>query len=274
MGSPSVRERFQVARPVAELRAGRTDWYRITNLVESASARVYIYDEIGYWGVTAQDFARDIVALDVDSIELHINSPGGEVFDGIAIYEVLRQHKAKVTTYVDSLAASAASFIAMAGDEVIMAPNATMMIHDGIGLAIGNAATMRETAELLDRVSDNIASIYAERAGGDVESWRTAMRAETWYSASEAVAAGLAQRVGRETEDTTSNRWDLSIFNYAGRSSAPAPVVNDVPKAGSEPAPASLTQPAPDPITVPALTIPSDFADLIRTAFTREAVAP
>src|SRR5690606_8034659 len=102
------------------------------------------------------------------------------------------QHQAHVTVIVDSLAASIASVIAMAGDRVVMAKNATMMIHDGHGLSIGNAADMREMADLLDKVSDNIASVYAERAGGDVAEWRERMRAETWYSADEAVSAGLA----------------------------------------------------------------------------------
>jgi len=212
------------------MRAGRNDWYRIQNK-SANTAEVYIYDEIGYFGITAQDFVNDLNTITSDSIDLHLNTPGGEIFDGIAIYNALKNHDANVTVYVDALAASAGSFIAMAGDEIIMQRTAQMMIHDGHGLAIGNAADMRELADLLDKSSDNIASIYAEKAGGSVEDWRTAMKAETWYSAEEAVAAGLADKInGQDTEDSkTNNSWDLSIYNYAGRDKAPAPVVQEKP---------------------------------------------
>ncbi|MFF8901674.1 head maturation protease, ClpP-related [Streptomyces lydicus] len=227
--------KMRSTRPVASLRQGRTDWYRITNLGQSA-AEVVIYDEIGYFGVTAEDFMSELRGLDVSAITLRVNSPGGEIFDGIAIHNLLRSHRAQVTTYVDSLAASIASVIALAGDRVIMQPHSQMMIHDGSGLAIGNAADMRETADLLDRQSDNIAGIYAERAGGTPEEWRERMRAETWYTAAEAVAAGLADEVAetRQRPDTEPDRpepeqmaasWDLSLFRYAGRSEAPAPAV-------------------------------------------------
>lgn len=219
---------LKTARPRASLRQGRTDWYTIKNSAAGAS-EVMIYDEIGYFGVTASDFVNDIKNLATNTIELHLNSPGGEVFDGIAIYQALKNHAASVTVIVDSLAASIASVIAMAGDRVVMAKNATMMIHDGHGLAVGNAADMREMADLLDRTSDNIASIYAERTGGDVKAWRKAMRAETWYTADEAVKAGLADEI-QGSAAKTENSWDLSIFNYSGRETAPAPVIETVPE--------------------------------------------
>lgn len=170
-------------------------WYVIRNALGALSepAEVMVYDSIGYGGVTAADFAADLENITASQINLRINSPGGEVFDGIAIYEALRRHRAQVTTYVDSLAASIASVIAMAGDRRVIARNATMMIHDASGLCIGPAADMRELAGLLDRCSDNIADVYAQRAqSGTVASWRKAMKAETWYSADEAVTAGLA----------------------------------------------------------------------------------
>jgi hypothetical protein len=156
------------------------------------------------------------------------------VYDGIAILNALRNHKATVTVFVDGIAASAASFIAMAGDEIVMCRNAELMIHDSWGWCSGNAEEMAKAAAELDRVSDNIASIYAERAGGTTEEWRALMREETWYSAQEAVDAGLADRVAAkddadESEDDTdadaSNGFDLSVFNYAGRRSAPAPKI-------------------------------------------------
>jgi ATP-dependent protease ClpP protease subunit len=217
----------KIARPRAQLRQGRTDWFRITNQAEGL-AEVYIYDEIGYFGTTASDFVGQLNALKVEAIDLHLNSPGGEVFDGIAIYESLKRHPARVTVHVDSLAASIASVIAMSGDEIVMARSASMMIHDGHALCVGNAADMRETADLLDRVSDTIAGVYAERTGKEAARYRELMRAETWYSAEEAVAEGLADRVGGAAKESR-NTWDLSIFNYSGREEAPAPVILEEP---------------------------------------------
>ncbi|MEU9792889.1 head maturation protease, ClpP-related [Streptomyces sparsogenes] len=244
---------LKTARPRAALRAGRTDWYRIKNLGNSA-AEVVIYDEIGWFGVTAEDFMAELRGLDVGEITLRVNSPGGEIFDGIAIHNLLRSHRARVTTYVDSLAASIASVIALAGDRVVMQPHSQMMIHDGSGLAIGNAADMREMAELLDRQSDNIAAVYAEKAGGTVAEWRERMLAETWYSAAEAVEAGLADEVApsRQRRDEGENApdmaaaWDLSIFRYAGREQAPSPAASATP---AEPAGrAAQPETAPEPL--------------------------
>src|SRR5262245_8969950 len=197
--------KLKTARPVAKLRQGRTDWYRITNKADAAE--VYIYDEIGYWGTTAKDFVDELHAVTAPRIDLHINSPGGDVFDGVAIYQALKDHPAEVISQVDSLAASAASFIAMAGPRIVMTRNATMIIHDAFGIGIGNAADMRDRADRLDKVSENIADIYFQRAGGTVTAWRDAMRAETWYSADEAVAAGLADEV--KGQGDAENSWDL-----------------------------------------------------------------
>jgi ATP-dependent protease ClpP protease subunit len=199
------------------------EWWRIRN-DGSKTARVDIYDEIGPWGIAAKDLVSSINALTAEEIQVHISSPGGDVFDGVAILNALREHKARVVVTVDSVAASAASFIAMGGDEVVMARNSELMIHDAFGYGVGDSDLMRDLADRLDKVSDNIASIYAEKAGGTVEDWRTAMRAETWYSAEEAVAAGLADRVTRKPADVeATNRFDYSIFNFAGRAAAPPP---------------------------------------------------
>jgi ATP-dependent Clp endopeptidase proteolytic subunit ClpP len=258
---------------------GRNDWYRIANSLGSGPAQVHIYDEIGYWGITASDFVRELSALNVTEIDLHLNSPGGEIFDGIAICNALRSHPATVTTYVDGLAASIASVIAMAGDRIVMAPNSQLMIHDGSGLCIGNAADMRQMAELLDRQSNNIAEVYAARAGGTVEDWRALMEAETWYTAEEAVTAGLADEVAsaRSLTDDNSpeNSWDLSIFRYPSRSEAPAPqpvnaAVECQPQAVTEP---PAVTPEPEPVveataTEPAPTVAEPQPDPWATAIT------
>lgn len=175
---------------------GRRNWYAIENAgPTNAAAEIYIYDEIGMWGVSASDFVAALRGVASPRINLHLNSPGGDIFDGVAIYNALRNHPSRVVAYVDGLAASAASFIAMAGAEIIVEPSATMMIHNAQGIAIGEAKDMRELADLLDKLTETIAGIYAARSGQPVDEWLAAMGATTWYNATEAVAAGLADRV-------------------------------------------------------------------------------
>jgi len=175
------------------------DWYRINN-VDSDRAEVFIYDAIGDWGVSAGNFVRDLRSITSNTIDLHINSPGGLVFDGVAIYTALKNHNASVTSYVDGIAASAASFVAMAGNEVIVEKPAKMMIHDAQGMTFGGPAEHREMTNLLDELSDTIAEIYADKAGGSTETWRAAMSKTTWYSATKAVEAGLADRVANDNK--------------------------------------------------------------------------
>lgn len=200
-------------------------WFRMAADEETRTAQVYLYDAIsGWFGVTAKDFARDWNALDVDQIDLFINSPGGDVFDALAILNVIRRTEARVVAHVDGIAASAASFIAMGADELVMGRNSELMIHDASGLCWGPAEDMQKMSDDLARISDNIASIYAEKAGGEASTWREAMLAETWYSADEAVTAGLADRVdGDRDKSEAKNSLDLSIFAHAGRADAPAP---------------------------------------------------
>lgn len=210
-------------------------WYRIENAA-GARAEVYLYDMIGEWGVTAQQFVNDLRGVRSQAIDLHINSEGGEVFDGLAIYEAVRQHPAEVTGYVDGLAASAASFIAMACDRVVMAERARLMIHDAHGLVIGNAADMREMANLLDDLSDNVADIYADRAGGTRQQWRDAMRGPTgaadgtWYTAQAAVEAGLADEIAtrRGEEPAAEDRAPAELVTAAWDPAAFAAAVREV----------------------------------------------
>jgi ATP-dependent protease ClpP protease subunit len=218
-----LAERISAVDPnlAAQLRNIQLPWYTIRNAEpappsedepEEVGAEVFIYDEIGgSFGVSADEFVQDLQNIDADNIDVRINSPGGSVFDAIAIYNALVKHPANVTTYVDALAASAASIIAMAGDQCVMMVGSQMMIHDALGAELGNAAMMREMADFLDRQSDNIASIYTNRAGGEVSDWRNRMLAETWLFADEAVAIGLAdsvytraaQRAAEEAEEET-----------------------------------------------------------------------
>ena len=205
------------------------DWCRVEAKAPTAEqaetvAEVHIYDEIGYWGTSAKDFAQQLAELDVDRIQLRINSPGGNAWDGVAIMNTLRRHRARVEVTVDGVAASAASLIAMAGDHIVMNRSSQMMIHDTSGMAWGNAATMRETADLLDKLSDSYADAYAKRAGGTRGQWREVMRAETWYTAEEATLAGLADEWDGSA-DSAAAAFDLSRYTYAGRFEAPAPAL-------------------------------------------------
>jgi ATP-dependent Clp endopeptidase proteolytic subunit ClpP len=223
-----------------------TKWYDIKN-VTTDTADIYIYEEIGFWGVSAQSFVRELTQLETSKINLHLNSPGGEVFDGIAIHGALKSHPADVTVYVDALAASAASFIAMAGDDIHIMRNAQMMIHQGQGFAMGPAEEFRQMADLLDKVDANIADMYASRAGGNVDKWLAAMRVETWYSAEEAVDAGLADKIidswemapestapggPMDTDYDPEYAWRDRLASmrtrYRGRSNAPEPYIPSV----------------------------------------------
>ncbi|WP_431897912.1 head maturation protease, ClpP-related [Nonomuraea sp. bgisy101] len=222
---------------------------------EGGGAELMIYDEISYWGVCATDVAAALASISGD-LHVRINSPGGDVFDGLAIYNMLIDYPGQVTVTVDGLAASAASFIAMAGDRVVMNRGSQAMIHDASGLCWGNAADMKAMAALLDQVSTTLASIYAARAGGDIDTWRTYMRDETWYTAEAAVEAGLADELvphpSRDQEPTA-----VATVAAPAPDQAPAPTAPSLPVAAAlppiaeqqEPVPASPT-PAPTPSPV------------------------
>lgn len=228
---------------VASLRQepGR-DWYSLQAKQDERRAELHIYDVIAWYGVDAATLVKDLAAAgELDTIDVYINSPGGSAFDGMAIYNALRRNKARVNVTIDGLAASAASLIAMAGDNLTMMRGSELMIHDAWGFAQGNAKTMVEAAEMLDKLSNSYADCYAARAGGDPAAWREVMRAETWYTAAEAVEAGLADRTDDDKDATEAKaKFDLTVFAHAGRDHAPAPVLPAVaalsdPPAHSEP---------------------------------------
>lgn len=173
--------------------AVKQDWFRIENSSNSAvPSQVHIYDEIGMFGVSAGEFVADLNSVK-GSIDVHLNSPGGEVFDGIAIYNALKNRQG-VSVYIDGIAASIASVIAMGADmgHLFIESTGSMMIHDGFAMAAGNAAELTTLAQQLDSVSDTIAGIYAYRTGRSAQQWRADMQKETWYTGQQAVDAGLA----------------------------------------------------------------------------------
>lgn len=229
VASFAASQREQADKLRAQHGIAPQSWYRITNAASSDEAEVMLYDEVGGWyGATADQFIADLRGVTAPNLRVRINSPGGSVFEGIAIANALRSHPANVIVQVDGIAASIASVIAMAGDRIEMAPNTMLMIHDASGLCMGNAADMEEMAELLDLISDNIADAYAARAGGTRDEWRARMRAETWYLPEDAVANGLADEAtsvpkqgeptapDEEDEPDMARAFDLAAYGYTG----------------------------------------------------------
>jgi ATP-dependent protease ClpP protease subunit len=191
-------------------------WFRIENAV-AAEAELWIFDDIGYdWmtgtGVSSSQFAEELKTITAKSILLHLNSGGGNLFEGLAIYASLKNHPASVTVQIEGSAASAASIIAMAGDRVLMSRGSMMMIHEPSGISMGPASVHAKTAEFLNKVADNMASLYADRAGKRIN-WRARMQAETWYSDQEAVDAGLADEVLKTPAVTAG--IDFGAYGYA-----------------------------------------------------------
>lgn len=167
--------------------------YSIRN--EADEAVVRIYDEIWFLGVNALDLAADLDGITAPNIRVEINSPGGDVWDGVAIYNALRAHPAKVTTRVDGIAASIASVIAQAGDHRVMLGGSQMMIHNAWGLTVGDHGDHEDMAAMLMHQDDVIAGIYAQRSGGTKDQFKALMDAETWLTAEAAVELGLADEV-------------------------------------------------------------------------------
>lgn len=258
-----------------------TKWYEIKAAAkpDDASAptvaEIYIYGNIGdRWnedGVIASEMVRDIAALEADEITLRINSYGGSVTDGLAIYNALKRHPAPVNVQVDGVAISCASYIAMAGDTVTMAKNAQMMIHAPWSYAWGNAVDLREQADILDRYSKSMASAYADKSGKTYEDALSILLdgKDHWFSADEAVSEGFADVVGEEVDAAASlaaGTFDLSRFKRpaAAQASASAAVAA-VHTPVSQPTAAAVPTPKDD--RMPGTTTPA--ANTANTPFAR-----
>lgn len=234
--------------------AADKSWFRMKASGEK-SADIFIYDEIGYWGVTAKIFASSLKALgDLDHINLHIHSPGGDVFDGIAIYNLLNSHPASKTVYIDGLAASMASVIAMVGNPIIMPENAMMMIHKPWGITGGDANDMRDYADLLDKVEDVLIPSYAKKTGKSTEELAAMLGEETWMTAQECLEHGFADEISTAVQAMARiNSKRIEEFD-----AMPNSLKNMItkPKATvQQPAPAPTPQPAPQPSNLDEATI-------------------
>jgi ATP-dependent protease ClpP protease subunit len=187
-------------------------WYTIR--ARDSGAEVLIYDEIGAFGISARGFLAELGALpEGAAIDLRLNSPGGSVFDAVAIHNALSRHAGTVTVWIDGIAASAASYIAMAGDEIVMPENAFLMIHDPSGLVMGTAADMRDMAGTLDKIAASMMRGYAARSGKPEDEIAALMSAETWLTAAEALDAGLATRLAEPVRIAAN--FDIGRFRNA-----------------------------------------------------------
>ena len=170
----------------------RKNWYSIKNAASAGVLEVSIHDEIGVWGVTAKDLIADVNnQAGVREINISIHSPGGSAFDGLAIYNFLANHPAKVYTSVEGIAASAASIILMAGDVITMPEDAFVMIHNPWAGVVGDAEEMRDTANMLDKIRDSLVSIYQKKTALDESTLVELLDAETWLNGSEAKDYGF-----------------------------------------------------------------------------------
>ena len=214
-------------KPVFLAAAGlNRSWFSIQAQAAADQAEVMIYDYIGWGGVTAADFAKELQTVKAKSIIVRLNTPGGDVFDGLAIHNSLKGHGAQIIVKVDGIAASIGSIIAMAGHTITMGESAFLMIHNPWAFAIGNAADMREMADTLDKIGGSLAGVYASRAKVTVEQAQAWMDAETWFTGREAMTAGLADAVsgGDQADAKASSRFDLS-----GYAKVPASLTEAVP---------------------------------------------
>lgn len=170
-------------------------WFKVENLADSEK-KVLIYDEIGGWGIRAIDLINEINSGNTKlPLNVYINSPGGDLVEALAIFNAIKRYEGDTTAYVDGIAASAASYISMAFDKVVMPENTMMMIHDPISYAFGNADEMRETADLLDKFKNSILSGYADKSGKTVDDISALLSNETWLTAQEAVDMGFADEI-------------------------------------------------------------------------------
>lgn len=235
-----------IAGPVVPMRRGQPrPFYRME--AKGDSADLFLYDTIGGdWlgeGTTAKNFQRELKALgDVKTLNIFINSPGGDVFDGTAIFNMLDRHRARKVVTIDGIAASIASVIAMVGDEIIMPENALLMIHDPWGVTIGTADDHRKQAEALDKVRDAILTTYLNRTGIDEKKLKTMMAEETWMTAAEAVELGFADSTTAAVEMAALAKFDLSAFKHV-----PEQITTAVTAGSGGPGPS----PAPDQPNTP-----------------------
>lgn len=186
-------------------------WFNITNKAKE-TADIYIFDEIGGWGIWAIEFINEFKTITADKINLYIDSPGGSIHHGMTIFNTIRQSGKDITTYVQGIAASIASVIALAGNTVVVPDNAMLMIHEPLVLMTGNSEELRKEALLLDKLRDQIAVIYANKTGIDIEEIKTMMADETWFTGEEALEKGFCDKCTESLKEVAF--YNVEKYNY------------------------------------------------------------
>ena len=198
--------------------------FHVASKAEADEATIYLYDmivnsddEAEWWGgVSPQSFVKALNEISAGTIHLRVNSPGGSVFAARAIEQAIREHKSKIVVHIDGLAASAASFLIMAADEIHMAPGSFLMIHKAWTWMAGNADDLRKEAGLLDQIDGSLAKTYARRSGQDEAEIAAWMAAETWIDAEKSVELGFANVVADEAAPKDAAvAWNLSTYAHA-----------------------------------------------------------
>lgn len=193
--------------------AGIQRHYACSNASDSAT--VWLYDVIGadaWGGISAAQFVQDLSRIQAPVIHLRINSPGGDVFDARAMVTALREHPARIVAHIDGLAASAASYIALAADEVQMSDGAFLMIHNAWGIVLGNRHDLLEMAMTLEKVDQSIAADYQRKTGQEAERIQQWMDNETWFTAQEALDAGFVEHIAAADRPHQNQQWNLAAF--------------------------------------------------------------
>lgn len=213
-----------------------------TNFVRNgADSDIYIYDVIDPdWGVSALSVISAIAQAGAGgTLNIHINSPGGSVFEGRAIMAALVMYQGKTVAHIDSLCASAATSIALACSEVVMSQGAFFMIHNASSMAWGDKTALRNEADLLEKIEGAIVADYVNKTGKDEAEITAWMDAETWFTADEALAAGFVDRIA-DSKSKAGNAWNLSAYTNAPTAIA---------ELALEPVPEPIRSPQTDPLT-------------------------
>ncbi len=226
-------------------------WFSL-KAIANGEAELMIYDEIGGWGITASQFASKLKDLGkITKLTARIHSPGGDVFEGMAIYNILKNYPAHKVAHIDGLAASMASVVAMAFDEVIMPENAMMMVHKPWGGTMGDANDMRKYADLLDKVESNLVGAYRDKTGMDDEALHALLAEETWLTGAEAVEQGFADSLS-EPLAMAASLQSHRMKDYANMPQAAKRLIAPQGNGANQPqpTPAPVNQPAPAPAAV------------------------
>ncbi len=188
------------------------------------AAHIYLYDVIDAWfGVSAQMMVDALKSASGKTVHLHINSPGGDVFESVAMATAIAAHDGDVIAHIDGVAASAATRVALAAKEVRIAESGLMMIHNSWTIAWGNSEEIRKTADLLDKVDTGIVADYTRKTGASEQQVRDWMAAETWFTAQEALDNKFVDAIDATTQGAANKAWDLSAYQNAPKRQEPAP---------------------------------------------------